>query len=137
MNSSIITDEIKKNGFRLTSARLAIIEIFSAQKHPINAQSIQKKLVDLKIMVNKTTIYRELQFLKDQKIITSVHLTADTLSYELVDRTHHHHIVCNDCGKIEDVVLPTEKFLHDVQKQTSFLLDSHSLEFYGQCTACK
>jgi Fe2+ or Zn2+ uptake regulation protein len=137
MNSSDIKKEIKKNGYRITKARSAIIEIFCITEHPINAQYIQTKLPDSQITVNKTTVYRELQFLVDRNLIKPVHLTPDTLSYELVDRAHHHHIVCNNCGKIEDVILPTEKFLDDVKKQTNFELHSHSLEFYGQCTACK
>lgn len=137
MNVAIIKNEMKKNGYRLTPARNAIIEIFDAEKHPIHAQYILKKLNELKISVNKTTVYRELLFLADQKIIKSVQLTPDTISYELVDRTHHHHIVCNNCGKIEDIILSTEKFLDEVKKQTTFKLHSHSLEFYGQCITCR
>jgi Fe2+ or Zn2+ uptake regulation protein len=137
MNSSDVKNGIKKSGYRLTPARTAIIEIFCMQEHPIHAQEILRQLSDINITVNKTTVYRELQFLTVQKIIKSVHLTPDTISYELVDRTHHHHIVCNDCGKIEDIILPTETFLNDVKKQTTFELQSHSLEFYGQCTTCK
>lgn len=137
MNSSQITVEIKKNGHRLTRARSAIIELFCNVKHPITAQYIQKNLSNSQIAVNKTTIYRELVFLTGQNIITSVSLTPDTLSYELVHGEHHHHIICNDCGKIEDIILPTEKFLDDAKKQTNFALHSHSLEFYGQCRQCK
>ncbi len=137
MNSDDIKKAIKKNGFRITKARTAIIEMFCIMEHPINAQYIQTKLSESKIIVNKTTVYRELQFLIERNLIKSVQLTSDTLSYELADRAHHHHIVCINCGKIEKIILRSEKFLDDVKKQTNFELHSHSLEFYGQCTTCK
>ncbi len=137
MISSSIKNAIKNNGYRLTKARSAIIEIFCISHEPINAQRIQKKLDELQILVNKTTVYRELNFLINQSIIQTVQLTPDTTSYELLSRKHHHHLVCNKCGRIEDVILENEPFLEEVKKQTSFKLDSHSLEFYGQCIQCK
>lgn len=137
MTPANIKKAIKNNGFRVTKARGAIIELFYKSTHPISAQEILQNLHNIKLLVNKTTVYRELKFLINQDIIKSAQLSPEVVSYELLDRDHHHHIVCNNCGKVEDVVLSTEKFLDDVKKQTSFALHSHSLEFYGHCSTCK
>jgi Fe2+ or Zn2+ uptake regulation protein len=88
--------------------------------------------------VNKATIYREITFLLEQMIITVVHLSPDILHYELTGRLHHHHVVCTNCGKIEDInVKKEETLIEAVAKKTNFTINGHLLEFYGHCVDCK
>src|SRR3989344_9487051 len=58
--------------------------------------------------------------------------------YELLrEREHHHHVVCDGCGSIEDVPFDEDSMLRYIQKQTKFEIKSHLLEFFGLCTRCQ
>lgn len=91
-----------------------------------------------KLTINKTTAYRELDFLVTQGIIREVQLEHDRKRYELVSGEHHHHIRCLTCGVVQDVHIPNEltKAANHIRKQTGFTVYDHSLEFVGYCNNC-
>lgn len=93
----------------------------------------------LSSMPNKSTIYRELLFLMQQGIVVEVQLRPDITHYELAGQVHHHHLVCNRCDGVEDVVLGDD--LHQLEAQIAigkrFKVERHSLEFYGLCGKCQ
>ncbi len=138
MHTSTIINQLKQNKHRITKAREAIIEMFVLHTSPITAKDVEEYLEKRNITVNKATIYREITFLINEKIITEVHLSADILYYEIQGRPHHHHVVCTNCGKIEDIHIKKEDGLIEaVAKKTQYRIDQHSLEFYGFCVNCK
>ena len=89
--------------------------------------------------VNKTTIYRELAFLKKQNIILELQFDDNTKRYEIMPANHHHHIVCVRCEKVEDVVLEKDLDAEEkvITQNKKFQILHHSLEFYGICKMCQ
>ncbi len=92
----------------------------------------------MKGTLNETTLYRALEAFADAGLVRRVDLHHGHAHYEL-QKTHHHHLVCVNCGAIEDVaacaVEPMEKVaLRSSRKFASIM--SHDLEFFGTCTAC-
>ena len=58
--------------------------------------------------------------------------------FELLEGSgHHHHLVCDNCGAIEDIPLSEALLLNQVKKQTDFQVNSHMLEFFGLCPTCQ
>ena len=53
--------------------------------------------------VNKSTVYRELDFLESQDLITDIRLDNAKNMYEFKSKNHHHHLYCIKCKKIEEV----------------------------------
>ena len=139
MRASQIVFNLQKNGNRITRTRKKIIEIFSKEDKPINAKNLLRKLSLNDDKVNKTTVYREIGFLLKQNLIQQVYIDPKEIFYESTGLDHHHHLICNDCGKIEDVVL--EKDLSDTEKELEkkmkFKVSNHSLEFFGLCVNCQ
>jgi Fur family ferric uptake transcriptional regulator len=93
--------------------------------------------------VNKTTVYRELDFLLSEQIIKNVQIDSSTEYYELADREHHHHLVCTNCKKILDFS-PSEAIeedidilISDLEKKTGFQVQEHSFELFGRCGKCR
>lgn len=111
--------------------------MLAKQLKPVSALEIQKKLLQKKITANKTTVYRELSFLKKQNIILELQFGDRTKRYELIS-THHHHIICTNCDKVEDVELKKDLATAEkmIAKNKKFAMIRHSLEFYGVCRAC-
>lgn len=123
---------------RITKLREAMINILSTNKKPISVSELISILHDHNIESHKTSIYREIIFLKKQNIIQEIQLGENRKRYELNSKKHHHHIICTGCKKIEDVVLEKDLYKQEqkIMIQKKFKITSHSLEFFGICAGC-
>jgi len=127
----------RRNGKSLTGVRAVILDILGSATSPLNP----KQILDL-IPVKKpdpATIYRNLSLMESLGIIQSVDLGEGFKRYEMNrPENHRHHIVCNKCGKIEDV---EECGLQEIEKKIfrkiGFKIEKHRLEFFGVCAVCR
>lgn len=138
-DSETILERLRSDGFRITKTRRHVVEIFASEARPMSAQELLDALRKKKQRVNKTTVYRELEFLEEQEVVREVQLGQDRKRFELTDGPHHHHIRCLSCGIIVDVSIPNElsTATKHIQKQTAFKVLDHSLEFVGVCRDCQ
>ena len=124
---------------RFSAVRNFILDLLVENDNPLSVFDLQKIFKFKKILANKTTIYREINLLKEEGLILEIQLNEKNKRYELASKKHHHHIVCVNCNKIEDVVL--ENDLKDQEKKISknkkFKIINHSLEFFGICDKCQ
>lgn len=125
--------------YRITPARRKILEIFSRKTKPLSALKISSLLSDDNISVNKTTIYRELDFLLKKGLVRELYINSGKKYYESSSLKHHHHLICSDCGSIEDVFLKNdiEKEEKRLESEKNFKISNHSLEFFGLCAGCQ
>lgn len=133
-----IIQTLKERGLRQTAARTALIETLAERHEPRSAGDLLAALVARKLLVNKTTLYRELEFLRQQGIVTDVRLNERQIRYELAGE-HHHHLVCTSCDRIEDVVLDRDLESEErrIERTTRFKIQRHVLEFFGVCAKCR
>lgn len=138
MLTAEIVLKLKTEGHRITPIREKIIDILSKSDSPSSAPELQKAFLVLKINVNKTTIYRELDFLLKKALINEVEFGDGKKRYEL-NNGHHHHLICLNCNKIADIGLETDLSKEEakIEKETGFKIKSHSLEFFGYCKNCQ
>ena len=109
-----------------------------ANYHHLSARELHKELEKLDISVNKTTVYREIVFLLKTGYLNEINLKSREISYEPKDLMHHHHLVCETCGKVDNITNCLVKELEgDVLKKKGFKIERHSLEFYGTCSKCQ
>jgi Fe2+ or Zn2+ uptake regulation protein len=138
MNFDLTISSLQDKGHRITKVRKEVVKMFSQASRPLSASDIEKKLKELGLSVNKTTVYRELQFLFGNGYLTKVYLNPNHVSYESSELKHHHHLVCNGCGEIDSVTNCLAKDLEEeVYKKKGFKIKRHTLEFYGICAACR
>jgi len=130
-----ILNSLKQQGFRFSPIREAILELMLKSNKPLSCRQIQEYL---KLKANKTTFYRELEFLKDKKIIEEFKLDDGIRRYEASSK-HHHHAVCVKCRRVECVELNKDLDSQErqIEKNNKFKIISHSLEFYGLCQKCQ
>jgi len=136
--SEKIVEELRVKGQRITKLRKGLLSLLSHKHAVLSAPEIMKALAKKNLVVNKTTIYRELDFLLSHDVIREVDLLDGLKRYELKDSGHHHHIVCTSCRKIECVEMHDD--LCTLEKKISarykFKIESHVLEFFGICNLC-
>jgi len=136
METKKVVYELHKLNFRITVARKEIIKIFSLSKKPLSAKDVYQNLTKKNIIVNLTTVYRELHFLQKHGYLKEIHLYANEKFFESSMLMHHHHLICDKCGSIEDLDGCLLKNLDSVEEK-GFLIKRHVLEFYGLCAKCK
>jgi Fe2+ or Zn2+ uptake regulation protein len=132
--------QLKESGNRMTKARQALLEIFTGNHSPMSAHQLGQQLRERGIDVNKTTIYREIDFLIEQKIVREIDLLDGKKRYEIFNEdSHHHHLVCTKCNLIQCVELPRdlEMLEKKISREYGFKIDGHILEFFGRCGDCQ
>lgn len=138
-NSSYILATLKEKGYRFAKIRKAILDLLIKSSDPLSSPDIQQLLSKKKIDANKTTVYRQLAFLKEQNLVRELQFGDNTKRYEIMPENHHHHIVCTNCDNIEDVELARDLDAEEkaIAENTNFKVLNHSLEFYGICGKCQ
>lgn len=139
-NEEKILSTIKVHHLRLTKTRRAILEMFFHQHAPLSVARILEELEKQVILVNKTTVYRELEMLQKIGIVQVLSLQDRKQYFELALRSHHHHLICLQCEEIEDVDVSEAELLREerkVSREKRFMVLRHSLEFFGLCQHCQ
>jgi Fur family ferric uptake transcriptional regulator len=97
---------------------------------------IQKKHSDLNIGI--ATIYRTLSLLEDSHIVTSLSFGAAGKKYELGAKEHHDHMICVECGTIEEFVDDEIEHRQElIATKHNFKIKDHSMQIYGICGKCQ
>ena len=139
LERSSILERLKTGGYRLTRARMSIIDVFLTSPVPLSVPELIASLGARRVSVNKTTVYREVEFLKAREMIRELQLGDGLRRYELWSGNHHHHLVCVRCNLIECLELEEcIKGIEDrISREKKFSLIEHSLEFFGHCAGCQ
>jgi len=142
MRPPTLVETIRKNGHKLTRLRLLLLRYFSEHNLPVSAAELLQFAETKKVLVNKTSIYRELEFLMSQRVIKEVHFGDRTSRFELYeneDEDHHHHLICTHCRGIQGVGCTDQLKRHEqkVYQQHQFAVTRHLLEFFGICRECQ
>jgi Fe2+ or Zn2+ uptake regulation protein len=125
--------QLRQGKLKITKARLTVLDVFKHAKKPLNLKEIYKLTGGSADLV---TLYRNIESLIKLALVKKVHLGEKEAHFELVGE-HHHHIVCDNCGKIAEIKncqvnLP----MSSVKKSGFKKLNNHSLEFFGLCISC-
>ncbi len=126
---------LRQAGLKATAGRIAVLTLLTASKKPLTIQDIQKQLK--KQAPDQATLYRMMGLLKDSGTIRQVNLEHPHAHYEY-SAGHHHHAICENCGKVVDIsACNITKLETEVKKVAGFSrINHHSLEFFGICNSC-
>lgn len=128
--------ELKSIGLKATLPRLKILEIFqtSSQRH-FSAEDIYRALLAEQMDIGLATVYRVLTQFEQAGLLTRNNFEAGKAIFELNEGKHHDHLVCLDCGRVEEFYdAEIEKRQHAIAAQHGFKLHEHALSMYGSCT---
>jgi Fur family transcriptional regulator, ferric uptake regulator len=129
-------DELKSTGLKATLPRLKILDVFQkgAQRH-MTAEDVFRVLLEERSDIGLATVYRVLTQFEQAGILTRSHFESGKAVYELNEGTHHDHLVCLDCGRVEEFYdAEIEKRQHAVAKTKGFMIAEHALSLYAHCT---
>jgi Fur family ferric uptake transcriptional regulator len=122
-------------GFRSGGGRKQVVELLGKEGCALTALEIDRRLEG----VGRATVYRALEQLEGLGLIQRVDVGGDAAGFERVDAggQHHHHIVCENCGRViafEDEQL--EKAIGTLANRPDFTVSSHEVTLRGECANC-
>ena len=129
-------EELKSTGLKATMPRLKILDVFQkgAQRH-MTAEDVFRVLLDERSDIGLATVYRVLTQFEQAGILLRSHFESGKAVYELNEGQHHDHLVCLDCGRVEEFYdAEIEKRQHDVARTKGFDIADHALSLYAHCT---
>jgi len=140
--------KIRGCGYRLTIARESIFDVLSKTTEHLSAEDIYLRVHKAFPSIGLTTVYRTLELLVQLGLVFKFDFGDGRSRFELSEDSkgarHHHHLVCNSCGRVVDytdfideeveLLNQTEKGL---SKKYNFKITNHLIQFYGQCDNCQ
>ena len=129
-------DELKNTGLKATGPRLKILEAFqkAAQRH-LSAEDVYRILLEERADIGLATVYRVLMQFEQAGLLLRSNFESGKAVYELDAGQHHDHLVCLDCGRVEEFMdSEIERRQHDIAKSRGFRLQEHALSLYARCT---
>ena len=127
--------DLRRAGLKVTLPRLKILEILehSATRH-MSAEEIYKKLLDSSEDIGLATVYRVLTQFETAGLVARRHFENGMAVFEINHGTHHDHIVCMDCGAVEEFVdADIEAKQNAVATRLGYRIQEHSMVLYGRC----
>ena len=133
------TQELKKAGLKATLPRIKILRILEERQHGhLSAEDVYKALLESGEDVGLATVYRVLTQFETAGLVTRHHFEGGQSVFELDEGSHHDHILCVRCGRVDEFVDETiEQRQQAIADRLGYTMKDHSLYIYGVCADCQ
>lgn len=136
-----IEKRLKEHEVRYTSGRRTVVAALAGADGPLSASELHGELAGA---LPLSSIYRSLTVLEDAEVLAPHHSTKGLTRYELAEwlKGHHHHLVCIDCGSVEDIEVDDRhesqvgQVVDEISSSAAFTPLNHALEIEGRCARC-
>jgi Fur family ferric uptake transcriptional regulator len=127
--------DLKTIGLKATAPRLKILDLFESSKvRHLSAEDVYKLLLSEGLDIGLATVYRVLTQFEQAGLLQRHHFESGRAVFELNEGSHHDHLVCLQCGRVEEFYdAEIEKRQHKVAKERGFAIHEHSLHLYADC----
>lgn len=133
---------LRDHDVRYTQGRRTVVHALADADGPRSAAELNDELGPA---VPLSSLYRTLAVLEESGVVAPHFASKGLTRYELAEwlTGHHHHLVCTECGTVEDVEVPPEverqvrAIVDQIAGLASFAPTNHALEIDGRCTRCR
>ncbi|MFP3890079.1 ferric iron uptake transcriptional regulator [uncultured Ralstonia sp.] len=128
--------DLKNIGLKATVPRLKILEIFqTSEERHLSAEDVYRILLAEHMDIGLATVYRVLTQFEQAGLLSRNNFESGKAIYELNEGKHHDHLVCLDCGRVEEFFdAEIEQRQQSIARARGFALQEHALSLYGNCT---
>lgn len=127
--------DLKSAGLKATLPRMKILDIFQqGRSRHMSAEDVYRELLLDQQDVGLATVYRVLTQFEQAGLLKRSNFESGKSVFELNEGTHHDHLVCLQCGRVEEFFdSAIEQRQQRVASEHGFDLQDHSLALYGNC----
>lgn len=139
-----IGHRLARSGQRWTAGRRAVVDIFEQARAPLSMQDLQDHAREARVPLS--SLYRIVNDLVGASVLVRLEFEEGFARFELVEdlARHHHHLVCVECGTVEDFEGPglpdleraVDDAMRSIRRRHRFAVRNHRLDFFGTCRAC-
>ena len=131
-------DALDRAGVRLTGPRRKLAALIERREGHFTAADLLKDAGRRRMGIGRATVFRLLELLSVQGLVERIDLPDGTHAYIPCEPTHHHHLVCLNCGATTDVDdCGIEAVTREAARRSGFKIEQHRLELYGRCPDCR
>ena len=124
---------LETHGHRLTEPRRAVLDAILSAGTPFTVE----ELCGAAPAVGRATVFRTIKLLQESEVICRLALDDGGVRYQLSHGGHHHHLICNSCGAVDEFGDSDLDALIDRNaRDHGFEVSGHSIELYGRCSTC-
>jgi Fur family ferric uptake transcriptional regulator len=138
--STYAKQRLAGDGYRRGGGRTAVIELLDTESCALSAQEIEDALRGAGRKVGRATVYRVLDELAGLGLVAKIEIGDGITRYESLfpdGAEHHHHLVCDHCGKLIPFVDDElERAIRRIARREDFAVAEHDVTLHGTCSAC-
>ena len=130
--------DLQQSGLKATMPRMKILEVFEKHRDAhLTADDVYRILVTGGLDIGLATVYRALTQFEQAGLLERHFFESGKAVFEVNHGKHHDHLVCVECGKVEEFFDPEiEKRQNAVAEERGFTIQDHALYIYGRCAGC-
>jgi Fe2+ or Zn2+ uptake regulation protein len=130
---------LRDRGFRITRGRRLVVDALERAQRPLSPYALHDLLEEGGERLDTVSIYRTLETLESNGLAHRVAFLGGYLPCRLEDHPGcHHHLICRDCGRVEEVDCPGMSGVEqDAARGSRFRIERHLVEFVGLCPGCQ
>lgn len=132
-----LREHLAKHHLKLTRQREHILQAFLRTEH-VTAEQMYRQLSKKDPHIGLATIYRTLNLFCEAGLAQARHFGSQTQYDNITHKGHHDHLICTGCGRIVEFEnCDIERLQEEVARRNGFTIQTHKLELYGLCGACR
>ena len=133
------SSELRKAGLKVTLPRMKILDILEVGRDShLSAEDVYKSLLESGEDIGLATVYRVLTQFESAGLVKRHHFEGGHSVFELNEGSHHDHILCVKCGRVDEFVDEMiEQRQKDIAAKLGYEMTDHCLYMYGICTKCR
>ena len=133
-------ETLKNNGFKYTKKREALLTYLVKRNRYVSAKEVFDYMNQEFKGVSYDTIYRNLHDFAEIDLLEETDLNGE-MKFRFHccqgEIGHHHHFICQRCGRVQEIQLPTIDWDFLTQQLPGAEITGHSFELYGLCAQCR
>ncbi len=126
---------LKEHHLKATPQRIKIISMIEEHGH-ITIEDLYKEMLEQFPSVSLATIYKNINQMAQSGLIQEIKIPKAKSVFELIKEPHL-HIVCDSCGKIEDIPVETENIIKEAEKLSGYRINESFVTLRGTCPECR
>jgi Fur family ferric uptake transcriptional regulator len=138
VDAATIVSALEAAGYRRTAPRRALAELVAERRGHFTADGLLAESRRRRLGVTRATVFRSIDVLSDLGLVERLDLPSGEHAFVACEPVHHHHVVCSSCGRstpVEDTGI--ERLAEAIGRATGYQVETHRLELFGRCPACR
>lgn len=132
------TNALDEAGYFVTEPRRVVADMVADRDSHFTANQLIDEAKRARLGVGRATVFRALELFEQLGLVERLDLPNGEHAYVVCRPAHHHHVVCTRCGRTAEIGDVGIGAIADrAEAQTGFAVDSHRMELYGLCPACR